>query len=66
MPRLSSSRVLASPWKNARYDHFSAIKFFMRNANMMISASFTPKHINLVCIHLGMSQFSGMPFAHSA
>lgn len=66
MPRLSSSRVLASSWKNARYDHFPATKIFMQNANMMISASFTPKHINLVCIHLGMPQFSKMLFAHSA
>lgn len=55
MPRLSSSRVLASPWKNARYDRFPAAKIFMQNANMMISASFTPKHINLVCLYLRMS-----------
>lgn len=65
MPRLSSSRVLASPWKNARYDHSLATKIFMHNAKMINSASFTPKHINLVCIHLGDPQCSRSLFAHS-
>lgn len=43
-----------------------ATKIFMQNANMIISASFTPKHINLVCFHMGILQISRLLFAHSA